>query len=89
MARFPCMCCGYFTLPEPSQGSFEICHVCYWQDDKVGFLDAENAHGPNAVSLTQARKNLRSLRAVEPRFVNEVRPPKSDEMPPGSLPEGG
>jgi hypothetical protein len=86
--RYPCMCCGFLTLPEPSPGSFEICHVCYWQDDKVGFLDAGSAHGPNAVSLTEARRNFRSLRASEPRFVDKVRPPLSEEMPPEAWPGG-
>lgn len=83
--RYPCPCCGFVTLPEPSPGSLEICHVCLWQDDMVGFNDPRSAVGPNAVSLDEARLNYREFGACERRFIKSVRPPSPDEIPPGGL----
>ncbi|MFF1900798.1 CPCC family cysteine-rich protein [Streptomyces sp. NPDC058206] len=34
MLTFPCVCCGHLTLGEPP-GSYEICSVCFWEDDRV------------------------------------------------------
>ena len=80
-AHFECPCCGFLTLPEPSPGSLEICQVCYWQDDMVGFKSPEIAVGSNAVSLKQARQNFRVIGACESRFARSVRKPRPDEMP--------
>lgn len=53
-----CPCCGYETIGE--RGVYEICRICWWEDDGQ---DNENAHeawgGPNGgVSLTNARYNF-------------------------------
>ena len=29
--KFECLCCGCFTLDE--RGGYDICPVCYWEDD--------------------------------------------------------
>ena len=31
--KYRCPCCGYYTFDEPN--SFEICDVCFWQDDGI------------------------------------------------------
>ena len=36
---YHCPCCGYRTLSEQPPGTFEICPVCYWEDDNVQFND--------------------------------------------------
>ena len=80
--RYRCPCCAYLTLPEPSPGSLEICHVCFWQDDMVGFNRPNVAVGANAVGLEQARHNYRAFGACERRFVPDVRKPRPEEVPP-------
>ncbi len=30
--KYTCLCCGYKTLDE-KRGSFDICPVCFWEDD--------------------------------------------------------
>ena len=47
------------TLSE--RGGFEICSVCWWEDDGQDDADADVVRGgPNGdLSLTQARKNFR------------------------------
>jgi hypothetical protein len=60
--RFSCPCCGYPTLGE--RGSFEICELCWWEDDGTDDEDAENIlGGPNlGLSLEQARSNFAQYR---------------------------
>ena len=55
---FPCPCCGYRTLDH--LGEYDICRVCWWEDD-----GQDNGHanevfgGPNYhLSLTGARVNF-------------------------------
>ncbi|MGH1415690.1 MAG: CPCC family cysteine-rich protein [Pelagimonas sp.] len=75
MCEFSCPCCGFPTLTE--LGGYEICPVCWWEDDGQDGHSAEVVHGgPNGrYSLSDARKNFNShgymydlgsgLRAVE------------------------
>lgn len=78
---YQCPCCRYLTLPRPSPGSLEICDVCFWQDDAVGYDEPTVAIGANAVSLEQARENFRIYGACEARFANAVRVPRPEETP--------
>ena len=75
----PCAFCGYPTLPE--HGDYEICPVCFWEDDGQDDHDADEVKGgPNgSLSLTGARENFRQFGACELRFVRNVRPPTDDE----------
>jgi hypothetical protein len=80
-ARYQCQCCGYLTLSEPSPGSLAICQVCRWQDDMVGFDEPDNAVGPNAVSLNEARANYRRIGVADPERSVRARPPRPEEVP--------
>jgi hypothetical protein len=53
-----CPCCSFPTLTE--NGSFEICTICWWEDDGQDDRDAgEVRGGPNSkYSLLDARKNF-------------------------------
>jgi Cysteine-rich CPCC len=79
--RYPCPCCGYLTLPEPPTGTYEICPVCFWEDDNIQFDDPDYEGGANKVSLRQARENFREFGVSELRFKSNVRQPRPDEMP--------
>lgn len=79
--RLACPCCQFLTLPEPSPGSWEICPVCFWQDDPVGFAHPHRPHGPNPMSLQQARSNYAAFGACEERMLRYVRPPLRHERP--------
>jgi len=69
------------TLDEPPDGTFDICAVCFWEDDDVQLRDPEFAGGANLVSLREARENFIAFGASERRFVRNVRAPKPDERP--------
>ncbi|MAK61658.1 MAG: hypothetical protein CMK09_11820 [Ponticaulis sp.] len=55
----PCPCCGFETLSE--RGEYEICRVCWWEDDGQNDTNADQIlGGPNGrYSLTDARNNFR------------------------------
>jgi Cysteine-rich CPCC len=56
-----CPCCGCQTLDDRRR--FDICSVCFWEDDGQDDIDADVIYGgPNgSLSLTQARQNYREL----------------------------
>lgn len=46
-----CPCCGYRTIKE--RGWYEICPVCYWEDD--GSNDVNRYSSPNHISIHDYR----------------------------------
>jgi hypothetical protein len=54
-----CPCCGYKTLPE--KHLYDICPICFWEDDIVQFEDPDFEGGANIVSLRQAQGILLSM----------------------------
>jgi hypothetical protein len=76
-----CPCCGCKTLGERS--GWEICPVCFWEDDGQDDHNADAVlGGPNgALSLSAARQNYQQFGACERRHIVHVRPPRPDEMP--------
>jgi hypothetical protein len=76
---FRCPCCKCKTLR--GRGHFELCPVCWWEDDGQDEADAERVRGgPNGtLSLRQAQCNFRDFGAAEESFKDRVRPPAPDE----------
>lgn len=79
MKKYRCLCCGYFTLSSEPPGTFEICPVCYWEDDNVQFEDPNFEGGANEVSLSIARVNFRIIGAISDDFLDYVRKPLEGE----------
>jgi hypothetical protein len=77
--RHRCPCCRYRTLH--TRGHFEICPVCFWEDDGQDEHDADIVRGgPNGtLSLTAARANFDDFGASERRSLSHVRRPLPDE----------
>ncbi len=76
---YACPCCGYKTLSE--RGGYDICPICFWEDDGQDEEDADTVRGgPNgALSLTLARTNYKTCGACEQRFMSKVRAPRPEE----------
>ena len=75
---YACPCCHCLTLS--ARGIFDICSVCFWEDDH----DADVVRGgPNGrLSLTQARENYAHFGACDERSLPHVRRPLPSERPP-------
>jgi hypothetical protein len=78
--RWSCPCCGCFTLDEEPPGTFQICPVCWWEDDRVQFDDPDFAGGANAPCLRRARFEYLFTGVADPDHRAHTRPPREDEM---------
>jgi len=78
-AKFPCPCCGHKTFEEKPNGSYDICPVCFWEDDLVQLDDPDYEGGANPTSLKQAQKNFINFNACDEGMKQNVRQPATDE----------
>ena len=78
MAAFPCPCCGHLVFAEPP-GSYDICPVCFWEDDIVQLRWPDMAGGANGPSLVEGQRNYQRLGAMEARFMDNVRRASPEE----------
>ena len=79
MTKYTCPCCGYKTLDEEPPGTFEICPICFWEDDNVQFDDPDYKGGANDVSLREAQINFEKLGAYEEDKMKFVRKPDNGD----------
>lgn len=79
--NYPCPCCGFYTLGTPPDNTFDICPVCFWEDDGVQLGDPTYAGGANMLSLEQARQYFAQHGSCEPGMQSHVRQPLADELP--------
>jgi hypothetical protein len=63
------------------RAGFDICPVCFWEDDGQDDYDADVVRGgPNAaLSLSEARSNYQAFGACDLSMIDNVRPPRPDE----------
>lgn len=82
-----CPCCSCRTLNE--RGAFEMCPVCWWEDDGQDNADADVARGgPNGeLSLSDARANYYFYGASDRQYVDQVREPTPYERPVQPFPD--
>jgi Cysteine-rich CPCC len=81
-SKHRCPCCNCLVLDQPpGGGSYDICQVCFWEDDPVQFKDENFAGGANRVSLREARANFQRIGASDERVLHLVRPPTDGENP--------
>lgn len=75
-----CPCCGYLTLAH--RGEYEICPVCFWEDEWYQQLHPEAVTGANnELSLLQARENYLAFGACGEDMKPYVREPLPEEYP--------
>lgn len=71
-AEHQCPCCDYFSLH--SRGSYDICPVCYWEDDGHGLKQIDEVSPQNHITLRRARLNFQRCGAADPAAVSLVIP---------------
>lgn len=77
-AEYPCPCCGYLVF-EDSPGSYDICPICFWEDD-LSQLRFQRTTGANHVSLVEAQRNYAREGVCELRFRSNVRAPTATDI---------
>lgn len=77
--KYPCPCCGHKTFDEEPLGTFDICPVCYWEDDNIQFANPQYKGGANEMSLEEARRNYKEFGAIDRKYLNRVRAPLDEE----------
>jgi hypothetical protein len=60
-------------------GAYEICPICFWEDDIAQLKYPAMSSGANHVSLIEAQKNYADFGSSERRLLPFVRPPKRSE----------
>ncbi|MBK8672891.1 MAG: hypothetical protein IPN93_07865 [Bacteroidetes bacterium] len=78
-SKFACPCCGHLTYTEEPNGNYDICPVCYWEDDPIQLKDPTYKGGANRVSLVQAQRNFIEFGACEQEMKRNVRTPNLEE----------
>jgi hypothetical protein len=78
--QMKCPCCGYYSLYCECERNFNICPVCYWEDDPLQFLEHDYWGGANKPSLNQAKRNFLLFGAVEERLIRYTRKPLQSEL---------
>ena len=73
-----CPCCGHKTLGA-APFTYEICKVCFWEDDPVQLLDPSARGGANPPSLMECQASFAECGAAEQRFLKNVRAAKPGE----------
>ncbi len=83
-AKRPCPCCGNLTLEAEvlDDGDFDICLVCFWEDDPAQRDNPVDPVGANDVSLREARENYQVYGASKQSLAPHVRSPRPEELPP-------
>src|SRR6185312_9824286 len=66
-------CCGYLTRAKPACGSYDICPVCFWEDDAVQLADPDYEGGANGPSLRQAQRYFAEHGACDAESLKHVR----------------
>lgn len=78
--KISCRCCEHLTID--ARGDYDICPVCFWEDDNVpGYDDPSGAN--HGLTLAEGRENYRMIGACEIDMLQYVRPALLEEVPDG------
>ncbi len=78
--KFFCPCCGYNTLAEKPSGTYQVCEICFWEDDPIQFEDWNYEGGANKVSLIQGQMNFENFGACEKSMIKNTRKPNQKDQ---------
>jgi hypothetical protein len=62
-AAHQCPACDYFTLA--NRGQYEICPICFWEDNGLDLDRPDVISGPNHLTLREARTNFQEIGACD------------------------
>lgn len=68
--KFKCPCCGSYSLEHKEPLYYEICPICYWENDPIQNEDYDFSGGANEISLNKAIKNYKTFGASHEKFID-------------------
>lgn len=78
MSRYACPCCKYYSFVDYDDAFFEICSICFWQNDTN---ELDKCSGANhGLTLRQAQINFLKFGACDERFIGSTRKPREYEL---------
>jgi hypothetical protein len=73
-----CPVCGYLTLDQ--RDAFEICVICFWEDDGIDDLEENMDSGPNHMTLKEgrnmfqeAKRKLLTAKVADDNFIDTLK----------------
>ena len=79
--KYTCPCCGYKTLNEEPTNTYDICEICFWEDDGFQFRYPDYESGANYISLREAQQNYIKFGAKgEEDCIEFVRMPNKNDI---------
>ena len=72
MTKYFCPCCGYDTLTVEPPGTYDICPICFWEDDPFQYNDPTFTGGANRVSLVQGQMNFENYGVCDKDMAKDV-----------------
>jgi len=57
-----CPVCGYLTLDE--RNTFDICGICFWEDDGIDDFEENQESGPNHMTLKEGRMIFQEAKSM-------------------------
>lgn len=60
--KYKCPCCGFYTFDEKPNGNYDICPVCFWEDDPIQLED--NEYEVELIELVSYRQDIIFCRLV-------------------------
>ena len=78
--QYTCPCCGFITLAGPRPGSYDICEICFWEDDPIQFDHPDSGGGANTESLKEAQQNYIQFGACGENMIVHVRKPNENDV---------
>lgn len=78
--KYTCPCCGYKTLGEEPPDTYDICDICFWEDDGSQLRDPDYDGGANYVSLREAQQNFKKFGAIREECKTFVRKPNRSDL---------
>lgn len=78
--KYTCPCCGYKTLVEEPSGTYDICGICFWEDDDIQYNDPNYEGGANVPSLRQAQHKFIKFGACDEGSIKFVRKPNQEDI---------
>lgn len=76
--KYTCPCCGYMVLD--SEHEYDICPICFWEDDFIQFEEPYCGGGANHISLYEAQANYRHFGACDKESIDKVRKADIDDI---------